>query len=380
MRSDRSKISQNIVHAYRARAKQTAKAGQIFDRTIFMDDLSGVSCVDSCEKQQSNYREVLTDFLNADFSDLEKKKIIQSLTFEESIDTKPKKSLIAQLGVQFCDLEEIEEVIDRLTNEITYLQGHIDLEFPKTDLKAIDYATDLSKDGLKYIRENCYGLCPVDFLIGELQPHNAFNAQVVTDQSGAIVCEIPGHSTISPSFAYIIIHEIMGHVLHFTQLGSNSTLKELSPHLLCLSIHTHEKFFIEAIAQLITKFMLLKSRWSFPGKEMALLSLLKHERNLAAMHYLFGEIIEGTMSSSEAAARYISYGKIDQDAAAFAKRFDVTVSSVFETSVMMNYYPSLRAMKPILDLTESRFFGMLPQLLTTYFTPETLTEFVRENK
>ncbi len=63
--------------------------------------------------------------------------------------------------------------------------------------------------------------------------------------------------------------------------------------------------------------------------------------------------------------------------ASFVKsRYEATVGDFYSSKALLNYYSSFQVVYPLTKLSEQDFFGLLPELLTSYFNPESLENFV----
>lgn len=304
-------------------------------------------------------------------------KITNSLAFISAQNLEPTKFAVENCGGIF-ELTS-ENSIRQMTEEIKYLETLPSHQFESFNTEnSYPFAQDLIESGYTYLSSKIKDLLPLDFRFDEPRSQNLFGAQVVTDERGAIVCQMPSKQSISPLFYLTIIHEILGHVLHFTQLRGCVELQS-QPHLLCLSNHTHESFFIEAIAQLITTYLVKKSSWHWPQKNSLYLADLKYHRNQTIAHLLMTNIIEGKINSQDAARTHHDLCEQVGSSQALAMKYQSVVSNLFSIKLALNYAPSFDAIKPLLAQDEENFFPILSKMIHKYFTPESLKTFVKES-
>lgn len=368
-------LSKDIVKAYRAWFHELEQVEAGKGRTVFMDDLSGVPN-DSDNKIAGNWKNVLRQvddnqaLYPAEFT----RKIRESLVYIENENTVPSRPNVERSGGVFG--KNIEDDIVSFSKMIASLEQDVAGEFPKFEGTSLEYTRHVASSGEAYIRSYCPSLKSMEYSIEEMPSNALFLAQVVTNNQGNIVCQLMSQTPVGQVLAYICVHEILGHVLHFTQLKHSSIATE-SPHLLVLSLHTHESFFIEGIAQILTYFLLVKSSWDFDGLKYTRLACLKHMKLLAILHLVTTEIIDGKIAFDDAVRRHL---EIDPAAnQTFIKsRYDSTFQDFYSVKALLNYYSSFQAVYPLASLKEPDFFRILPELLTTYFTPESLEKFVFE--
>ncbi len=367
-----------ILNAYRTWAAHEESLKTDAGLIVYMDDLT---LVPRSLPSNFSWRNVILDLgLQYDApKNVELRKVSESRNFLLSRDKAPSRSLITECGGFLIPEDKIEAGISSLSEEIDEIERSIEDDFPQIECDAITYTKDLAKSGFRYTKELWPTVKEFDLLIEPMPSHNLFLAQVITDLQGRIVCRIREDSPINARLAYTAVHEVLGHVLHFTQLRDNKTLSQEKPHLLALSLHTHEAFFIEGVTQLFTYYLLTKSAWAFPGSRHAALSCVKHMKMLGIMYRVTLEILDGKTSLNRASSRHLDFEKQPQNVQFLQERYEATMQDLFSAKVMLNFFASFCEAMPLARLDVESFFKVLPEFMSTYFIPETFLQFVSSN-
>ncbi len=314
-------LSRKLVQAYRTwfNEAEQLEASHGGGRTVYMDDLSGIE--DNPQLLDgSDWRSIFKEAINKQqlFPDDFVRKIRESLHYFENRKAKPRLSdLIISGGVVG---KNIENDLQRYSQLIEQLENESHADFPDFQGTPMEYAKDLASQGESFIKTFCPQLRFMQYSLEEAPSNSLFLAQVITREPGNIVCQLMPQIKVTSLFAYIIIHEIVGHVLHFTQL-KDSKIKLESPHLLLLSLHTHESFFIEGIAQIITYFLLVKSSWKFAGSYHVKLNCVKQMKLLAILHLVTAEILEEKSKIEDAVVRHLELDPTANPSGSFQERF-----------------------------------------------------------
>lgn len=379
MESDKKRTeSERLVHAYRSWASQIEASNPGSSHKIFMDDLSSLAAVSSIDNSPpSDCMSVFQEALQMPdiFSEPDLLKIRQSLAFAKFMDAVPTREAVVACGGRFESATSTMTDIEEITRQIEELEKSKLVDFPSTSDTSYDYAVKIAEYGWNYFKSKRDDFKPLDFQIRKLNPSSHFTAQVVTNADGNIFCEIPFDKPVNAGFAGLLIHEILGHVFHFTQLKS-SDIPKSTPHLLCLSIHTHEGFFIEAIAQLVTTYISSTHALNLPGKEQIALHDLKHQRTQALAHYLITLLIDGELDLTEAIKIHFEHSNGSMSMEFLKERYTAITRNLFAVRTGLNYYSSFKAVKPLLKLGDDQFFSVLKEMVNGYFTPESLELFV----
>ncbi len=371
LKSVKYEVSKNLVLAYRTWADEVKSTNSRPDSIVFMDDLSNI---DRSHKKV-DWRKTFHDALETKdlFSEFELLKVRESLAFSESLFDAPTKATVKACGGEFGLISESE--IFRTQEEIATLEDQVDGEDIDLAAAPLEFAESLVSCGMSYLLEKMPWLCKISTKISPLNPESPFGAQVITDNNGEIVCELRIPKKLDATFVDTLIHEFLGHVLHFTQLKNNEKIQKECPHLLCLTLHTHEPFFIEGIAQILSLKMLTND-WAFKGKSKVLLTNAKFRGTLAIVSFVLSQVLEGSVSATEAGKLHCYYSKSVADRERFEKVYEQTLRDLFVTKIRLNYHQSFMAMEPLLSLSDEKFFQLMPRMLNEYFTPASLREFV----
>lgn len=166
---------------------------------------------------------------------------------------------------------------------------------------------------------------------------------------------------------FLALHEIAGHVLHFTQLLGNDELRARAPDRLCLAIHTYDAYFIEGVAQLITSIFLERIA---PGPSLLRMDVKRSELWFAIRHKNLTELIDGRIDTVRAAEREADY--VGGDGGKLKAVYEAIVKDAFFCCQTLVYFPSHRALLPAMSFDDARLAAFLSELLTGYHTPDDL--------
>jgi hypothetical protein len=169
------------------------------------------------------------------------------------------------------------------------------------------------------------------------------------------------------------VHEIAGHALHFSQLLRNETLRTEAPHLLCLSIHTYDNFFIEGIAEFMVSVF---AERLMPAPTLLLLDLKRHELIAMVRHKNLTELIESKISVDQAVERHQAY--LGGDEANLRKLYESLRNDMFFCCHFLVFYSAHQALLPALELPEAKFQRFLVKLLGSHHSPQQLDDLVAE--
>ena len=170
---------------------------------------------------------------------------------------------------------------------------------------------------------------------------------------------------------FLALHEVAGHVLHFTQLLADETLRAQTPDRLCLAIHTYDAYFIEGVAQFITSVYLDRIA---PGPTLLRMDVKRSEVWFAVRHKNLSELIDGRIDPARAAAREAEY--VGGEESKLRAVYEKILEDAFFCCQTLVYLPSHRALLPALDFDDARLAEFLGALLTGYHTPGDLDRLV----
>lgn len=172
---------------------------------------------------------------------------------------------------------------------------------------------------------------------------------------------------------FLGLHEVAGHVLHFSQLLNDKAQRDLAPHLLALAIHTYDAYFIEGIAQFLTSVYVEKI---MPGPTLLNLDVKRTELWVAVRHKNISELIEGACDSVAAAA--VECGYLGGDQAKLCQVYEAIRKNIFFCCQFLVYFPSHQALLPALRLAEPALGKFLGSLLRRHHSPEELDRLVSD--
>lgn len=172
---------------------------------------------------------------------------------------------------------------------------------------------------------------------------------------------------------FLALHEVGGHVLHFSQLLANARLRAAAPHLLCLAIHTYDAFFIEGIAQYLTA--LYADRFA-PNTALAM-DVRRSELWFAVVHHNMTELLQGKIDTARAAERERSY--LGGDLAAHRAYYEGLSKDLFFCCQIFAYHTSGETLRPALALRGASLVDFLGKLLNGHHSPSELDRLVQES-
>lgn len=372
-----AETSKMILQIYRHWTEQEENSNEGSGEKIVIDDLANhrESIEGGLNDVKALFQEVLAH--HKDHQPIKTLKIKNSLAYLESLGQKPSRKSIEDSGAELIDVPD--SYFFESQKKIAELEATVDsLPMPSpvegTNLDILGQA--IVQSGYSYLKSKCPQLFPIDISFVPPDGHMDFASKVKTDRVGSLYCVLPSSNMPAPNYILLLIHEILGHGLHFSQIRQNTDLQKNFPHLLCFSVHTHENFLLEAVAQLITTRLLL-SDWDLPYKKRIQLSDLKELRIRASIHQILPKLLDGEMSLDEAASLHAELcpGKLSNEV--LKGRYASLLSSTFTSKVLVNYFSSYNSIQPLLSLKDQDFYKILPELLSQYFTPELLRDFVR---
>lgn len=165
---------------------------------------------------------------------------------------------------------------------------------------------------------------------------------------------------------FLALHEVGGHILHFSQLLADQTLRDKRAHLLCLSIHTSDSYFIEGIAQFLTS---LYVRRIAPVSLLAM-DVKRSELWFAIVHRNLSDLIEGKVDVEGAAERELAY--LGGDMRTLRTIYTGLSKDVFFCCNALVYHSSRETLAPALDLEGPVLERFIGRLLTGHFNPSEL--------
>lgn len=172
---------------------------------------------------------------------------------------------------------------------------------------------------------------------------------------------------------FLALHEVGGHVLHFSQLLANDSLRASAPHLLCLAIHTYDAFFIEGIAQYLTA---LYAGRIAPGGLLEM-DVKRSELWFAVVHHNMTELLEGKIDAARAAERERAY--LGGDPEALRAIYEGLSRDLFFCCQIFAYHSSGETLRPALALQGPALAGFLDKLLNGHHSPADLEWLVKDS-
>ena len=169
------------------------------------------------------------------------------------------------------------------------------------------------------------------------------------------------------------LHEVCGHIFHFSQLKHSEELQHEWPHLLCIAIHTQDSFYVEAIAQFMHGFVAKKICGPNSFSEMSFdESIARH----AAYYNNTFRVMNQDLSSLEAAtAIHMNHGGQIEN---LERYFASVVKDPFLAAQRLVYYPAIEMLLPLLELPVADIVTLIPQLLQKVYDADSLSEFANE--
>lgn len=308
-------------------------------------------------------------------------RIEQSLFFLEQDPGEPvTKEAVIKRGIPWRPVKEAE--LDRLKDQVRDLRLRlIDSNQLSEESYRVRYerragragvAADLGaagRAGLDRIGASFPRLSPALFETKEIASQLPWS-NMVTFEDGVIrlianIGPIPDYSPGRQGF--LAVHEICGHVLHFSQLLRSEKLRATSSHRLCLAIHTYDSYFIEGIAQFISS---VYAERVYPGPTLSHLDIKQCELFVAVRHRNLTELIERRIDAREAVEFERSY--LGGDEAKIAAYYEAVLKDVFFSCQTLVYYPSHQALLPALELPDAALARFLDDLLGEHYSPAEL--------
>ena len=232
---------------------------------------------------------------------------------------------------------------------------------------------ELGHDMLSRFNARFSGLAPAPFETEETSSPAAW-ANMVTYEGDAIKLLVNRGEIVHYAYGwrgFLALHEIGGHVLHFTQLLKHAVLRGAQPHALCLAIHTEDSYFIEGVAQFLTT--LFADRLT-EGPTPLHLDVARYELSFALRHKNLTELIEGRITIAEAAQRHQTY--LGDEPGAMRRFYEALLRDVFLACQALVYYPSHQALLPAATLPDQQLDGFVSELLSKPYDPVGLEDLV----
>ncbi len=163
---------------------------------------------------------------------------------------------------------------------------------------------------------------------------------------------------------FLSLHEICGHIVHFTHILQSSSLQKEAPQLLPIAIHTQDSFVVEGIAQLLSMIVYAQYASDFPqvGAQIQVSNLY-----VALRHANISDLIENKITPAAAATRHAKYlgGTVD----ALEKFYAEKMNDTFSCIQALNYYSSIKLLSPYLKLNRPEMQKSLAHLMSNFFAP-----------
>lgn len=295
-------------------------------------------------------------------------KLEQSASFRTFRNVKPTIENLRATGTVFVDVtaDDLAELRARATPP--------KLELPSEDVRA--FVRRVGDQGLRAL-ESLYGQgAPLDWRVELADLGHDFNAKVITDAAGGLVCVLPPDAVPGGRLGATVFHEVAGHVYHFSHLRRNEELRARSPHLLCVCLHTHEGCYVEGIAQLLVLLALERGSGIDHVAEYRALND-GWTLTMALAHANLGALLRGERDLAQAVEFHLAH---DVSTRWTRERLEGLYASslgdYFACKTTLSYFASYRIVRPLLRKTDAELRGILPELLSSYFTPTELRAFV----
>lgn len=237
-------------------------------------------------------------------------------------------------------------------------------------LSPTDAATFLQQDGDFWLAQaaNVWGISTADIAYQVVARNlNASFQNLVITEGDRIKLIL--NSSINGVFTqahlrFLAIHEILGHVLHFTRMRQNTELQRQAPHLLCIAIHTMDAMHVEGVAQILSEAMIKALPGQFP--EVAC-QVSWGNLFMAVRHRNICRLIANEVSCAEAAAEHVEL--IDAPpsrVSALTEMYEDRLTDPFACIQGLAYYASLQTYKHWLQLEASAFAARIDKLFFGY--------------
>jgi len=233
----------------------------------------------------------------------------------------------------------------------------------------------LGRTFLERFRAEYSSLVPADFSMREVVSPSPFH-NMVTCEDGALWYITNRHAAVDYNDgrrAFLALHEVGGHVLHFSQLLANKPLQATAPHLLCLAIHTYDAYFIEGIAQYLTA---LYADRIVPNTVLAM-DVKRSELWIAVVHRNMTQMLEGKIDAAGAAECERSY--LGGDPKALRAYYEGLLKDLFFCCQIFAYHSSGETLRPALALQGANLADFLNKLLNGHHSPAELDRLVQQS-
>lgn len=193
-------------------------------------------------------------------------------------------------------------------------------------------------------------LVPAPFRLEARQSLAAWRNRVTHDgREFVLLVNLAPHVVYTRSLTEVLaLHEVCGHVVHLQQLAASPRIRDVHPELLCFSIHTHDSYYLEGVAQFVS-WMMAAPQGEAPSPLAA--ELLRSELLMLVRQRNIMDLLEGRIDVASAAARHRADFPDTPDAEGVYSRI---VSDPFSACQTLNYVSSLDDFRPALASTAVR--------------------------
>ncbi len=201
----------------------------------------------------------------------------------------------------------------------------------------------------------------------------AWRNMVTTGERGLklILNEGP-NATFSPALTeFLGLHEIAGHMGHFSFMRTRKDLQEQSPHLLQLTIHGQDAYYAEGVGQWLSE---VACEAAYGPKSLQNLELRRVDFMLALRNQNIMAIIEGQRTLDDAVK--VHHDALGGDLKVLQGQYTAYTSDPFFCCQVLVFYPSLKALKPALALPAEEKAAFAKELLSLGRGPVELDELV----
>lgn len=232
---------------------------------------------------------------------------------------------------------------------------------------------DVGLKGLDAVRRAWKWLPPVTCDVETETSDGAWRNIVTTGERGLkLILNDGPHATFSAALTeFLGLHEIAGHVGHFSYLKGRSELQEQAPHLLQLVIHGQDAYYAEGAGQFLSEVAceLLYGRMSLQNLELRRVDYMLALRNQNIMG-----VIEGDRTVDEAVQAHLA--ALGGDPSVLKGQYAAYTSDPFFCCQVLVFYPSLKALKPALALSADRLSAFAQELLSLGMGPAAIDDLV----
>jgi hypothetical protein len=164
---------------------------------------------------------------------------------------------------------------------------------------------------------------------------------------------------------FLAIHEVLGHVLHFTRMRQKVEVCRDAPQLLCITIHTFDALHVEGVAQIMAEAMVQANVGRYPeiACQISWGNLFMAVRHRNIVRLISGEISPEVAASEHADLMDVSVNRIPALTAMYTER----LTDPFACIQGLVYYASLRSCEHWLKLTPSIFGSRINDLFFGFY-------------